>query len=301
MRDPLAPPHVRTIAGDSRVSMDRHERGWSCLERVSAGGAAREVRQGRAFRAVPHEGCFCDCCCSNSSALRECVGQSTKLEAGSAGHADTKSCLGSPPLVQFSMTRGGHRERSPPLLRVSGCWKMLLTAPVSSVGSQLPAAPQGQCQPSHRADPLPCHPAWERKKTPSAKRHRSVPAGKAAGDQPTRAGMPRGEHPAPDGVSLWGAQLQLVPGELAPGLAPCQAFACVWVLILQEFQQREGWYNLNEGFKGRPVLGGGSGHNWLNIRWVAEETVPAVGSTANTNLLIAFQSLQGLKINQRIN
>lgn len=167
--------------------MDRHERGWSCLERVSAGGAAGEVRQGRAFRAVPHEGCFCDCCCSNSSALQECVGQSTKLGAGSAGHADTKSCLGSPPLVQSSMAHGSHGERCPPLLWVSGCWKMLLTGPRVLRGLTAACYPPGWCQPSHRADPLPCHPAQERKTNLSAKRHRSVPAGKAAGD-PGNAG-----------------------------------------------------------------------------------------------------------------
>lgn len=58
-------------------------------------------------------------------ALQECVGQSMKLETRSAECADTKSCLGSPPLLQFSMTCRGHRERCPPLLWVSGCWKML--------------------------------------------------------------------------------------------------------------------------------------------------------------------------------
>lgn len=73
--------------------------------------------------------------------------------------------------------RGAH-----PFCGSAAAGKCSSRAPVSSVGSQLPAAPRGWCQPSHRADPLPCHPARERKTNLSAKRHRSVPAGKAAGD-----------------------------------------------------------------------------------------------------------------------
>lgn len=74
--------------------------------------------------------------------------------------------------------RGAH-----PFCGSAAAGKCSSRAPTSSVGSQLPAAPRGWCQPSRRADPLPCHPARERKKPNlSAKRHRSVPAGKAAGD-----------------------------------------------------------------------------------------------------------------------
>ena len=180
------------------------------------------------FRAVPHEGCFCDCCCSNSSALQECVGQSTKLEVRSAGHADTKSCLSSPPSVLFSMTGRGRRERYPPLRRVSGCWKTLVMGPPRPqwAGSCLPPPGLVPAQPHSRSTAMPPCPG-EKKTNPSAKHHRSVPAGKAAGDPANAGGRAKGGAPCRDGVSLWGAQPQPVPRELSPGLAPCWAFACI--------------------------------------------------------------------------
>lgn len=168
---------------------------------MSWSGCPREalpVRLGRAFRADPHEGCSCYCCCSNSSALQERVGQSVKLEAHNAGCADTKRCPDPLPSMLFSVTCSSCRERRPPLLRVSGGWKMLLMGPHVLSGLAATRRPPGLVPAELHTDPLLC--PERQSQTPVL----SVAAGQAAEGPANVGGCAEGQHPAPDWVSLSG-------------------------------------------------------------------------------------------------